>query len=358
MKSFIFIFYLSVIISFTACQENFDIFYLTDEKLSYHFLKEPSCEDSQKEWSELNDYFDIVVHYSPVIYQGLSWKVKADYITNFDYDKNIIARDNWENLYKYPLKAYVYYSVVETLSHLFIGYFLYYPQSYGTFFDNNLESYENNMNGIMLIIEKNENNEYGNLILMETFYKGKFLHYTRSPKVRPGSESIDGEILFQYEDHPAIFVEPRNHGIFVPSSELFVQKYKTINQYLADRKGVIYWYKGEAEEPQNGNEHFVGYELLPLLETLWPLRNQIGNDYPFDKPFTFLNGCTYGGRFNGDNFIQDRGTPPWAWDEIDDGAVSKGEWFFIPAHTIAKHFKILGEFSLKYIYNPYIGIEN
>lgn len=67
--------------------------------------------------------FDLAYAYTPIHYQDTdSTNHRADYVTHFDYDENTIATDNWENLTKFPLAAYAYYSVVETCTHWFIAY--------------------------------------------------------------------------------------------------------------------------------------------------------------------------------------------------------------------------------------------
>ena len=67
-------------------------------------------------------YRYLAEYYAPVIYQDMDTQGKgdhadggrADYITNLNFDGNWNACDNWENEPKYPLKGYVYYSVVES----------------------------------------------------------------------------------------------------------------------------------------------------------------------------------------------------------------------------------------------------
>ncbi|MCB7130321.1 MAG: hypothetical protein J3T61_12380, partial [Candidatus Brocadiales bacterium] len=58
---------------------------------------------------------------------GDSLNGKSDYITNIDFDGDWNTLNNWENTPDYPLRAYVYYSVVGTRTHWFIVYAFYHP---------------------------------------------------------------------------------------------------------------------------------------------------------------------------------------------------------------------------------------
>src|SRR5262249_46621490 len=74
----------------------------------------------------------IAAQFAPIFYQGLGDNPRADYITNFDFDGDWRGDNNWDNLEnsKFPLKAYVYYSVVETETHYFVLYAVFHPRDY------------------------------------------------------------------------------------------------------------------------------------------------------------------------------------------------------------------------------------
>ena len=78
-------------------------------------------------------YLELARHWSPVIYQDTdAVRPRADYITRIYYDDTPWdTTDNWENLDGFSLKAYVYYWVVESEDHWFIGYAFYHPRDWG-----------------------------------------------------------------------------------------------------------------------------------------------------------------------------------------------------------------------------------
>ena len=69
---------------------------------------------------------------APVIYQGLGDHPRADYLTNFDFDGDWKGDNNWKNLDNktFPLKAYVYFSVIETTTHYYVHYAFFHPRDY------------------------------------------------------------------------------------------------------------------------------------------------------------------------------------------------------------------------------------
>ena len=74
----------------------------------------------------------IAALFAPVIHQGLGDHPRGDYITNFDFDGDWRGDNNWENLdnLNYKLRAYVYFSVIETTTHYFIHFATFHPRDY------------------------------------------------------------------------------------------------------------------------------------------------------------------------------------------------------------------------------------
>jgi hypothetical protein len=74
----------------------------------------------------------IAAQFAPIFYQGLGDSPRSDFITNFDFDGDWNGDNNWWNLDKksFPLKAYIYYSVIETTTHYFVHYAFFHPRDY------------------------------------------------------------------------------------------------------------------------------------------------------------------------------------------------------------------------------------
>jgi len=98
---------------------------------------------------------------------------------------------------------------------------------------------------------------------------------------------------------------------------------------------VVYRYTGQAEEPQNGNDRNVGYDLIDIGE-LWEKRHDTDIFYEF-------------GTFRGDDFGENKAHAPWRWDDKDDGEVGADHFFVDPAYLVDYYHDGLGNFSHDYI---------
>lgn len=74
----------------------------------------------------------LAARYAPVFYQGLGQTPRFDYITNFDFDGDWRGDNNWQNADdpRFPLAAWVYFSVCETATHYFIHYAVFHPRDW------------------------------------------------------------------------------------------------------------------------------------------------------------------------------------------------------------------------------------
>ncbi|HKG13733.1 MAG TPA: hypothetical protein VKB12_10345, partial [Pyrinomonadaceae bacterium] len=74
----------------------------------------------------------VAAAFAPVFYQALGDDARADFITNFDFDGDWRGDNNWANAEdkRFPLSAYVYYAVGETLTHFFVHYAVFHPRDY------------------------------------------------------------------------------------------------------------------------------------------------------------------------------------------------------------------------------------
>ena len=311
-------------------------------------IKETYSDIVMEGWKD--PYFPLASHWAPTIYQDTDdTYYKGDYITNFNYDGDWIGNNNWENLDYYdPLWAYVYYAVIETDTHYFIFYMFYHGRDWNDIPDAGLGEHENDMEGAMVVITKDWS-KYGSLLLMETRAHWDFYQYTNDPNIGTGSDDVDGGIIPDSEGRPTVFIEAKGHGVYAWDGSDF-----------PGGDGVIYRYCSNVTDyPEYGDDSNVTYSLIPIMRSLWPRRHDIGNGHMYDQPFIYSGGRfsfvnEIPGSFDGDTNQPDAANPPWGMDDGDDGAVYKGDWFFDPAYTVNVHLSIPYDFSLDYVYNPYL----
>lgn len=327
----------------------------------------------------------IAARFAPIFYQGIGEDPRADFITNFDFDGDWRGDNNWANLAneKFPLKAYIYYAVSETRTHLFIHYAVFHPRDYkggstrgrilsevireGVKRSGNLDptglaaeatlAHENDMEGCLIVVAKRGAGlAAARVVFVETLAHNHFLRYR--PDATDGSASVTFE-----DERPRLYIEPKGHGI-----QAYVESDKD-----SSRRVLRYRYDGKADAPTIKAE-MANYDLLPIEKTLWP-RAQRGvnetygtkHDYGRFKIMRALSngknasqtvrvgvlGASYLGKVGGQNMAR----PPWGWFDQNEREVAAGAWFFDPANTVKKHFKLGDEMSVAYTRQTFLRLK-
>lgn len=308
--------------------------------------------------SEKPTYRELAEFYAPVIFQDAHSEY-LDYITRFDFDGDWNGANNWANAYLFELPAYVYYAVIESDYHYFITYAFFHPRDYT---GQPMEGFapktehENDLEGCTLLVEK-DLSHWGTPLLLQTLAHDKFFRYASSStdRVHAGMAELNGSLVFMETDSdgrqkaPAVFVEAEGHGVKAASSVVLREGY--------EHPGIVYRFADRgAEVPQNNRDKDVSYELVPIEDTLWARRYEIGSNATYCCGDSFLLS---GGRIDawGDSFNGPIGgcaaRPPWSWDEADDGPVAKGDWFRNPIHSYSEQLRING-LAGEYLHNPYL----
>jgi hypothetical protein len=283
---------------------------------------------------------ELALRYGPIIYQGAA--TSKDYITALDFDGDWIGNNNWENQPTGDMTAYVYYSVIESETHWFIFYSLFHPRDYIQWGDCATEGgcHENDMESIQLVVEK-DGTTFGRLVVMETLAHGDIYLYTLDDddSVAAGYLRRDG-VIRQEQGHPKIFVEVAGHGI----------RGRPVPSFGGQ---VIYRAGREAQIPDDRMDEPVAYELTPIYTSLWARRNDVGDGHTFDGPFNY-RGRTLPAAIDGADFGVDRANTPWGYDQASGERLTRGDWFLDPAKALAYHADFASDFSLDYVYNPYL----
>lgn len=330
---------------------------------------------------------EIAARFAPIFYQALGSQKRSDYITHFDFDGDWRGNNNWGNAEnkRFPLKAYVYYGVSETTTHFFIHYAVFHPRDYkggasGSFLSGLIRegvrlggrhdptglaedvtlAHENDMEGCLVVVAKNGSDlGRATVAAVETLSHSRFLKYTTYDSAHSGLNRVRLE-----DQRPELYIEPKGHGI----------KSYDGNDKTSSRQGMmVYRFTGKADNPEDQGKREVGYDLLPIYETLWPraqsgVNETYGTTYDFatirvnvaskeGKPVTReiklgILGVAFSGKVGAQNIAR----PPWGWFERTDREKIPGPWFFNPATVIKQHFKFGDNFSNAYLHAPFLGI--
>ena len=302
-------------------------------------------------------YERLAERWAPVHYQdvdptgGDGLNGRADYITAINFDGDWDAQNNWENLEDpiHSVDAYGYYSVVQTSTHWFILYAYYHPRDWVDLEDFNLDTHENDMEGLLTIVRRPAQegpNEFGELQGMITVYHLDFFSYiTPGSPLTEGQEDIDGTLEMENVPdqlnagmlHPVTAQQSKGHGI---KAHPQVQ--------IEGGDGIKYFPSVDvAQSPSGPNDRAVKYKLINIFEPggLWDHR---------DDPLTFASPGVFRGDDGGDN----KANAPWNWDDNDDGSnLRGGELATNPAKLVNIYFDDLGDFSTTYEFNLYQGIQ-
>lgn len=325
---------------------------------------------------------EIAARFAPVFYQALGENKRADYITNFDFDGDWRGDNNWThtNDENFRLKAFVYYSVVETETHFFIHYAVFHGRDYkggelkgailseliregakraGKYDPTGIAeesalAHENDMEGCLVVVAKKGDGDSGQVVYLET------LRHNTITKYEVGKSERDSEKLRVEDGHPLLYVEPKGHGILALTNE----------KQTAGKDVLIYSFKGRADDPEKIEGSEIGFELLPIRTTLWA-RARDGVDATYGQVEDFGEiaiklkqagnsenewrtplrkiGIAFVGKVGGINMAR----PPWGWFDRSRRAETLGVWYFDPAETIKRDFKLDESFSTAYVRVPF-----
>ncbi|MDH3503812.1 MAG: hypothetical protein OEZ41_04010 [Nitrospirota bacterium] len=313
--------------------------------------------------------FELAFSHAPIHYQDTdNTNAQADYITRFDYDGNMVATDNWENLKRYPLMGHAYYSVVESCTHWFIVYGFFHPRDWTDSAAD--QEHENDLEGLLSIVRK-DGSRFGKLEGMVTVYHNDFYSFTPSGSpLGNGRETVDGRLTLQpYEGslRPLTVQQAKGHGLKAfPYTSDFHGK--------PNEDGIIYYPARTAGQvPKNGNDRHVNYGLVDIFSNggLWEgqlaeAKQSSSATKIYHKWGTF-KGNKGGGCGNGITVTcsENAAHLPWAWDDHDDDRVvvngivlsriPSGELALDPAHLASVYFNGLGSFSQQYLKNRYLS---
>ena len=293
---------------------------------------------------------ELALHWAPIHYMDVDQTGdhalggRSDYLTRVDFDGNLNANDNWENLASASasLAAHAYFSLVETSSHWFLVYMFFHPRDWAdSAFQN---EHENDSEGLLLAVER-DGSPYGALRAAVTVAHSDFYSFLPAQSTWTGGrEDIDGTlqmVSFAGSLHPVTAQEAKGHG-------LKARPYYDIR----GGDGIVYYPSlSQAETPDGPNDRDVKYKLvdLALPGGLWARRDErslfasfgsFGGDHG--------GGCGAGTRTCSDNAAH----APWAWDDGND-LPGRGELATDPAKLVSEYFRIPEALSRSYLYNPY-----
>ena len=298
--------------------------------------------------------------------------------TNIDFDGNWKARDNKAASLNANTrtKAHVYYSVVESKTHYFITYALYYPIRR----DKNLqENYEHDFTGMVAVVDKATQS----LKLVEGVKvdDGADTALGFKPASSDVADTGQPQNIWTFVDGD---LEEKHFPLFIPSGIHEGCHWKVEGPTLpavcrhnsgefseGPTAGVVMRHgtaQAYSEAVMADSQLTMTYELRPLA-TLWARRSDVHNEglwetisaydpiddrakkYPgTEEPVIWPNRLVTD---DANSF----GKPPFAWLKLS-GKSNQGQWLFDPAYLLTVRYNFGTSFSNEYCYNLFLGIND
>jgi len=285
---------------------------------------------------------EIAVHYAPEIHAAvnvlLSDSGRGDFLAAVDFDGDWKAINNWEHMTDNPLLATVYYSVQETATHYFAGYYFYHPRDDAEIW---LDRHENDFEGIMLAIPKAAEG-FAAPIAMYTQGHGHVpFYFDQDWAMTEGSRRGGGLLLDG--DRPVVYIAP--NGTLFNAGHSVESAAEHTTYWAVGRSGVGYYHGGEAREPATFNGDFAAnpcsYALVSL-DVLWDRRNGPHGDSGLFAHYS---------AFRGENWGENSANPAWAWRNKTIYGFG-GSFLSDPAWTFNRAVEGM-DLSCEYLSNPY-----
>lgn len=254
---------------------------------------------------------NVAAQWSPIICQvdnsdGLT--AQQNIFTLVNYDRDWRLNNNWYNLLFYQLERAMYYSVVESDTHYFIGYYQYYPRHIGG------GDHEHDMTGVLVAVSKTADGS-SQLDMLVTYNNNKWQKWNGS-QVR-----LEG-------GHPVLNISAKTHEIAAAGKSNGALP--TASLYEISSSGYLK-VQGNNKALQGGSH--ASYRLIPLTQ-LWDHRQDIGQGRVF----------AHWGYFDSYNAIKVKA--PWVWE------YRQINWLTNPDELI-QHFKRRPVKYCNYLSNPY-----
>jgi hypothetical protein len=331
-----------------------------------------ACEGAKPGDFDLNpDIPDIAERWAPVIFHDTDAEDQAaDHITMVEFDGNWNGADNAANRSRYPLPGVVYYSLVRTDSHTFLGYYFYHAKS-------NNGGHEHDFEGVVVAL----NRSTGMLEALLANVHGPYVPYVapwdvwriRIKKQHQNGyrDQLDFTLLRRYPissgltyayDALAVGVEANTHAVWGRWHNKCVIGSQGSPSGCDDTHGgdgVVYVYKDKAEVPV-AFEQFpkwgeYGYEMRDIKDLWHKAQDPV---YCGQTENTAIFACQSAmpwDVFNSEG--DDAGDLPWVWgiDHVNDHLSDGPNILLNPAEIFLEWFEFPpSTFSSVYQYQPYI----
>jgi hypothetical protein len=312
--------------------------------------------------------------YGPVIYQQVR-QAHIDTFTSFDFDGDENPANNFNPaLPRRPNPAHVYYAVVETPTHFFITYMLYYP---GTEVRDATYAAHDTL-GVQVIVARTTD-PLGRLVAWSVMHRERLTRFALENSFYPEDAAITGSVTarlpatdIEAQRRVPLFVQDLDHAPCLPTRSIgrCAPNTGAGGPFVSGRSGYVYRPGDLAEIPGDNADDNLTYRLIPFTDDLWVRRNRTdGPDAIFGGLITYSPplegeterpgaGARFPTAFNGGTVTRTFGELPFLWAFQEDPPGTAGHWFVDPIYYAPTMFTFPVPFSREYCLNPWINIDD
>jgi hypothetical protein len=319
-------------------------------------------------------YDELATAYAPVVYQQIE-NPSQDVFTRVDFDGNFSAANNHANA-NGALFASAYWTVIESRTHFFIGYWYYYPRVQL----NPTVDAEHDWVFAQVVVAK-DSDRLGRFRFMSTGYHEAYALWAADPSfygpgdgVSAGARALSGALSadgLEGGRHARLFVESGRHGACLVNAAnrdaACSPSGGASAPFESGTTGAIFR-AGAATRLGDATPTALTYALLPALSELWARRDSTeGETALFGGVERYRAPADGAGSRPGD----DVRVPISLASSYDGGsfgdlpfmfthtrsATAAGQWALDPAFVFSTELSLPERFATDYCYQPFFGID-
>lgn len=318
---------------------------------------------------------EVAETWAPYIYQNIQntdgGGPNADIPTRVDFDSNLKARDNKSKakLNSTKTDATVYYSVIESKTHYFITYSMYYPVR--TTLDN---EFEHDFTGMVIVVDK----------ATDTLALAEGVRVQEGEDVAlgfiPNGSEISGTLPQEWGFDANLIEDGTHFPMFVTSGvhEACMFPIEGTVPYCLHNDGEfpdtgVLLKPGDTgqtydDRDTNTDPEEMTYELVPLPATLWTRRTDVGSEELWQQTIAYTPigqdrpAMTTGGwpiilpnrLFSDDD--KSFGKPPFQFLRTSTES-NGGQWLIDPAYLLLNRYTVGQlDWSNEYCFNVFLDL--
>jgi len=324
---------------------------------------------------KVDEQLAIATRYAPFVLQAAHpERGRQDVPTRIDFDDDLRGDNNWDDLPFFPLLPTLYYSALETQTHWFLSYHLFYPRDWADLRLGLGDTHENDGCNLQLVVEKSSERP----ILLFTQDSDGGAVWVR-PGLEIASSLVGGRLLLADPSgssnpegtHPIVLVGSRGHDLSGVDGHPDIELAPPRPTPRLSVPGWVLFPPLEGEQPREPKASEaapgeaaprVAYQLASTRETLWAGITDgslLGFAQLFDDVVEYSDerlSVAFPLSYEADRFSgplgPDRGRSPFALDFTHDPA-RLGALFFDPARRWPELAKVPEPWSRTYVTHPF-----